>query len=447
MKENIIKKINSFCHKNRDDFDVWLAQDISNHLLCSWPNAFALLALIAASLLNYYIHKSSALLFSYLIPIFLLIAYPTARYFYAKTERYFKIFVDILCISLITSILHVIMVIHGIGNPIRNAPIQIILLIICTLSFYPTNKLAIIRNFIITMISLLFFNFLMGPELLKRFLMQFFSGFLVGSGLGFFFLTFIKMRYYFVLTESEAKRHAFKQLQKLVYPHQLNWIQGGEALEDTMPIGDSRACVISFDVIDSSTIDEPLVDLMQSVYHRCGELMMQNYTHHPLTSNAFRIKEMGDGFLCSIGFPFLVPNGEKETKIAIELAFQFAEIFDKEVDKLYKGTKKVYCSMGIAHGPIKGYFPIIGHKAYDLYGKSIVLATRYEQMRKVIFMEREKSHILTLQEDVYRDLPPHYQSSFECIDLTTKKWRVRDDSDAQRIYIATDINQKLGTTV
>ena len=98
--------------------------------------------------------------------------------------------------------------------------------------------------------------------------------------------------------------HSYQQLEKIYYPHQILHIESGKHLEDSMPIGKGNACVISFDVAASSQMDsDDAKDFFRSIFARCGQIMSENYQAKPLQANAFRVKEMGDGFLCTTGFP------------------------------------------------------------------------------------------------------------------------------------------------
>ena len=55
-----------------------------------------------------------------------------------------------------------------------------------------------------------------------------------------------------VSKDEKQKRHAFEQLEKLVYPHQLEKMEHGGDLESTMPQGTAKACIICFDVVRSA---------------------------------------------------------------------------------------------------------------------------------------------------------------------------------------------------
>ena len=229
---------------------------------------------------------------------------------------------------------------------------------------------------------------------------------------------------------------AFSQLSKIVYPHQLSQIEKGEPLEETMPVGESEACVLSFDVVGSSQIKhEKFADAMEEFMSRTRLMMMDGYDAETMTSKGYMIKEMGDGFLCSVGFPFK-SLGDLKTEDAVDLGQSIIETFT-EVMQGVDAEHPIYCSIGIAKGPVKAYFSKSGSIRHDLWGKAIVLATRYEAMRKRIFetLNVPVSSVLLLQDEVYASLSSEKRAKFQTIELKKYGMKVRDDSGAERIAL------------
>ena len=165
----------------------------------------------------------------------------------------------------------------------------------------------------------------------------------------------------------------------------------------------------------------------------CQVLMNQNYKLANLSSNAYRIKEMGDGFLCSVGFPFRLPQDTSMEQSAYQLALDFIQIFQEQV-LAHFSHNEYFCSIGIARGSIEGYFPKSGIKEYDLFGEGIIHATRYENMRKKIVMDSPQRNILILQESVYIGLSELDRSEFHTLELTKNGLVVRDDPTAAKLY-------------
>jgi class 3 adenylate cyclase len=231
----------------------------------------------------------------------------------------------------------------------------------------------------------------------------------------------------------KAKTHLLSQLRKIVYPHQLKMMSEGTELEATMPTVSAEACVISFDIVGSSKIQhEKAKEFFRSVFLRCNEMMMGGYDGESLKADAYRIKEMGDGFLCSVGYPFRSKTGYM-AKDAIELSIKFHEVFREEVERLgYR--EPIHCGIGIALDHITGFYPESGTKEYDLYGKAIILATRYEGMRKILFREGTGGSYLIVQERVYMSLREEEARNFTTVNLEEAGIVVRDDPSAKRLH-------------
>ncbi|HYX38405.1 MAG TPA: 7TM diverse intracellular signaling domain-containing protein, partial [Oligoflexus sp.] len=233
--------------------------------------------------------------------------------------------------------------------------------------------------------------------------------------------------------EVEARSHAFQQLGKVFYPHQLQKMEQGHALETTMPTTPGWACVIQLDIVNSSQIwSTDRKEFLISFLKGCHEIMMRNYDAATMQADAYRIKEMGDGFLCSVGYPFALPQTSNCALAAIEIAESFIIVFRRYVKRL-NHAEPVYCSIGIAAGDIEGFYPNTGTKEYDLYGHSITLANRYEGLRKSIF-DTVDFDLLIIQDEVFKNLPVDVQSTFRTFDLVAAKLRVRDDPLAEVVH-------------
>jgi class 3 adenylate cyclase len=241
----------------------------------------------------------------------------------------------------------------------------------------------------------------------------------------------------FIREEAATNRadHAYNQLTKLVLPHVVTQINQGYHIEDTMPVGRDHAYVLCFDIVGSSQVDhEDFYQSLESFQARCFEAMNENYNPKSLEGEAFRIKEMGDGFLCSVGFPLKTPHHENAAALAHRLALRFLEIFDQDVAGLGY-HRPIVGAVGIAYGPIEGYFPSTGPKQYDLRDRSLILATRYQELRKIILVQETLSHhALIISKTVYQRLPDAAQRLYQKVLLGDV--RVRDDHSADAAYVA-----------
>ncbi len=234
--------------------------------------------------------------------------------------------------------------------------------------------------------------------------------------------------------DDRQKRHAYEQLAKVFYPHQLNKMIAGDSLEDTMPQGTTKACVLCFDIVSSSTLEHSEArKLFGQIFSQCHAALMEGYDQEALVANGYRIKEVGDGFYCSIGFPFAPPPGKNPFDLALELALRFVEIFD-EITLHQQVQRPLQCSIGIAYDTVEAYFADAGTKSYDIFGRAVILSNRYEDLRRSFFGKEMQVNVIVVQEKVFHLLSPANQGRLQAFDISDHPFRIRDDVDARRFF-------------
>jgi hypothetical protein len=307
----------------------------------------------------------------------------------------------------------------------------------CSLSYHKVYRHTIQRNLVVIGLGVALLYYL-DPVVAPQLLIQFIAGF-GGSGFfGYYFHQARILRFFVEETNQQQKHYAYKELAKVVPPHVVKHIEQGLPLESSMPTGFGEAFVMSFDVIGSSTIKNPgYPAAMDRFMTQAYALMMENYNGRTLTANAYRIKDTGDGFLCSIGYPYAVPPGQKAQDLAVELGVKFIEIFKDTMDKL-DYELPIACAVGISHGTVEAFFPGAGVKQYDLRGFPLALATRYESLRKLLIIDEPVlASYLILQEAVYQKLPKVTQALFTHYDATRPGRAIRDDIGAKSAFYRT----------
>ncbi|MBC7660011.1 MAG: hypothetical protein H7249_09910 [Chitinophagaceae bacterium] len=314
---------------------------------------------------------------------------------------------------------------------IAGASPTLVMIVIWAMHTHASPRRNVIQASLVTAFIICFVWWL-DPIYTKVNLGTMFIGAALGAAVNSLILRLFRYQFYFGCQEKNLRNHAYKQLEKMLYPHQRRMIEDGLTLEETMPVGWGEACVIAFDVIESAKIKSPHARmLLQNVLKKCQNLMMENYSQSDFEANAYRIKEMGDGFLCSVGYPFKTPGMLSKEALAIKISQQFIQIFHEEAQKL-ASNEKVHCAVGIASGVIEAFYPHTTPKEYDLYGRPLILATRYEAIRKELFHHIPKTSIIILQESVHLRLSPQTQHNFQGFEL--KNFRIRDDNDAKRLF-------------
>jgi len=244
-------------------------------------------------------------------------------------------------------------------------------------------------------------------------------------------------------TEQARNFHAYQELSKLVYPHQIQQLKAGEILEHTMPVGESEGIFLQFDIVDSSRLESSVAKtFFEKIFTRTNDIIMRDYDPDRLLASGFRVKELGDGFLCSVGFPFQTPGGVSKELLALQMAEEFVRVFlDEEAFLDHDVYGRLHCAIGVARGAVSGYFPQAGVKHYDLFGAGIILATRYEAIRKNLFATIDPTAIIIVQHQVFEALSPseiqQRELSYQLHDLIDGDFRIRNDPDATYFYYST----------
>lgn len=229
-------------------------------------------------------------------------------------------------------------------------------------------------------------------------------------------------------------KHVSAQLTKLVLPHQISEIQSGKHLEQTMPTKGGDHCVMSFDIIGSSKVEHPYFGVtVEQFQSRCWKILNRKYDPQTRLGEAYRIKEMGDGFLSSIGFPLNFPEGLTELETAHEIALLCIEAFDETMKGL-NYYKPIYCAVGLAWGHIEGYFPVEYPVTFDLRGRGIVLATRYQELRKALPNITGDSHVIIASRAFYLGLSESSRNLYDLLEFPDT-FTMRDDEKARCAYI------------
>lgn len=238
------------------------------------------------------------------------------------------------------------------------------------------------------------------------------------------------------LRKQRDLEHQYKQLSKVFFPHQIRLIQQGHSLEDTMPTGSREACVLAFDVIESSNIrDENFLEYFEDFMAFARTLMMEGYDPDKLISRAYMVKEMGDGFICTIGFPF------KSTETnSSEGVVGIADILMKEFETRVASrisTQQVNCCVGIAQGEVRAYFSKSGSIRHDLWGHALVKAIRYESTRKGLFhrLQLPTQSLQIIEKSLFDQLSPSKKDDYRVIDLNRYGLSVRNDPTATELAV------------
>ena len=456
-------KFAEYCVLHSDEFRYEL-RDEASKALNGWPCRIAAILLTLSSFATYYHPANSGnpfiqyTLFTYSIPILLVITYPIAILLLSSIEKFSPIVLDFLILSGLLGFiatLSVLLLGSITEEEVRSVylglsgQIHFVLLLATAFSYHNKYSTTLIRNVLFGIVLAVSLGYLNADYIQSNFI-QILQGFLVGTIFSWIFFISIRTRFYLKSTDADTRQHLYDQLSKLVYAHQLERIKLGDQLENTMPQKEGKAIVNVFDVQKSSEIKhENTKEFFMSVFQSFLQICMEGYEHNPLRSRAFRLKETGDGFISTVGYPFLPIESRSLADSAVSTALEMFHLFNAEVEK-FNYSRPIKGAMGLAYNSVQGTFQSGGIRAYDLFGDALIQAARYEEIRKnpVVAGAIKKHakeigleyfHIIIVQEVIYNSLSDEYRNLFVEINVETDYFREQNfqllyDTSAKYIY-------------
>ncbi|MDP6097540.1 MAG: hypothetical protein QGG67_16365 [Gammaproteobacteria bacterium] len=377
-------KYSAYCEEHLKEFTDDLRDDAS-WALTSWPGRALALLLTVSSLLNY-VDASGRdnpfalyILFAYTVPIFIVVLFPAATLFASTLEKYSPIVLDLLCLTgLISYCLALFFIFSGTelieefqSFSVLLSQVNFILLLSTAFSYHATYKITLVRNVTFAILLTIALSYIV-PSFSSIIQIQVVQGILAGTLVSWVFFEAIRTRFYLKSTDADTRQHLYNQLSKLVYPHQLERIKLGDELESTMPLKEGKAIVNVFDVQRSGqNRHEKTADFFMGVFQAFLQICMKDYEHNPLRSRAFRLKETGDGFISSVGYPFLPIESSSMADSAVATALSMFEAFNLEVDK-FNYSRPIKGAMGLAYNSVQGTFQSGGISSYDLFGEALI---------------------------------------------------------------------------
>lgn len=457
------QKLSDYCKDHKSEF-VRELRDGASSSLSGWPVRVAVGLMIASSIVTFIDASTNRsnpyaiyTLFTYAIPIGLIALYPLATLVYSTLEKYSPLYLDLI---FLTSLMGYCITLYLIFLPAETVEelrsnyqplygqVNFLLLLCTTFSYHSNYTYTVIRNLLFTLF-LVVGMYVVNADFLSLNQIQILQGFFTGNIMGWIFFDTIRARFYLKSTDADTRQHLYNQLSKLVYPHQLERIKLGDELENTMPLKEGKAIINVFDVQRSSEIrHERTADFFVNLFQTFMQICMKGYEHNPLRSQAFRLKETGDGFISSVGYPFLPVDSRSLADSAVSTALTMFDTFNSEVEK-FNYSRPIKAAIGLAYNSVQGTFQSGGIRSYDLFGEALIQASKYEELRKQpiiweLFCKHAEQrgldnfNILIVQEVVYNSLSPAYRDLFTEIDLKDNaqlgNFQMMYDNDAKYIY-------------
>ncbi len=451
-------KYSAYCKEHADEFRDELRDDASRALR-NWPGKTAAFLLAVSSFLSWQTLSASGnpdaykALFTYALPVGIAFGYPLASLLFSKIDKYSREILDTFLLSILFGFC---LTLYYVFKPVEagadasalyialSGQINFVILMTTAFSYHTSFGTTLLRNTLFTLLTSVLI-YLIDPQYLSLNAIQVIQGFMGGIIVSWLFFARIQIRFYYKSIDADTRQHLYKQLSKLVYPHQLARIKAGDQLEETMPVAPAQAIINVFDVQSSSNIKhERTQSFFLEVFRAFSQICMMGYEHNPLKSRAFRLKETGDGFISAIGYPFLTDKTDSLADHAVETALLMFRAFNSEVDRFAYGHP-IKAAMGLAYNSVQGTFQSSGIRAYDLFGDALIQAYRYEELRKIpsiagLIREHarkrglEHYNILIIQEVIYNSLCDRYKEMFSAIDLNEVNYHMPQDPDARYVY-------------
>ncbi|HYX38681.1 MAG TPA: hypothetical protein VE954_36720 [Oligoflexus sp.] len=239
------------------------------------------------------------------------------------------------------------------------------------------------------------------------------------------------------------RTHGWRQLSRLIYPHQHHLLKIGHVLEETMNLERKEAIVSEFDIKDSASIVQiPGYDLHKGNLFKniSQEYIFRNYKFSqgwedlrtPLSDGYF-FKDTGDGFIYTVGHPFRSehPNHAEQS---IKMAFDII-VFSKMYLQTNLGANPFIC-VAIVRSMVQGLWKSSNVTDFDFTDRSVIPVARLGSFRRELenkgAIKRVSSQIL-ISEDVYVCLVGS-KNLFKEIDIVSLGLRLRG-SDARYVYV------------
>jgi hypothetical protein len=442
-----------------------LLRDEATSALVSWPGRTCAVLFVIATLITYQdasVARGNTLavysLFSYSVPIAVVFLYPFASLIFSTINKFSPLVLDFLCVSgLFGFCMNLFIITEGANTEqqlvevtsVLQGQIALVLALSSAFAFHTPFVVTLSRNIAFTLLAG-YWLWYINSDFFAANLLPIIEGFFMGTMISWVFHDGVRARFYLRSTDADTRQHLYNQLSKLVYPHQLERIKLGDELENTMPLKEGKGIINVFDVQKSSEIrHERTQEFFMGVFQSFLQICMKGYEHNPLRSQAFRLKETGDGFISAIGYPFLPVDSRSLADSAVSTALLMFEAFNVEVEK-FNYSRPIKAAMGLAYNSVQGTFQSGGIRSYDLFGEALIQASKYEELRKQpvlwdIFTRHANDlglvdfHILIVQEVVYNSLSPSYRDLFVEIDLHGEElkrnnFQMMYDNDAKFIY-------------
>jgi hypothetical protein len=232
------------------------------------------------------------------------------------------------------------------------------------------------------------------------------------------------------------RKHGYEQLEKILFPHQIKRIVSGASVESTLPIQQGFGCCVLFEVVDSAKIKHELAqEYIREIFRLFSLQLRESYDSEAQISNGFRVVEMNNKFVCTVGFPFHCPNNERPSRLSLKIARHFIQVFQDNILKM-DYYKPIYCSVVIAAGELEGFFTRGFPIEYQLHGEPLIKAEQINELRKHAHVtEALRGSTLVIQDRVFNSLRSSERQDFAPIEMNDGLSHADELVNLPRLYV------------
>lgn len=323
-------------------------------------------------------------------------------------------------------------------------PVQMTLMVVCAFSFQASGFAIVMWNTLLALamgVSLAIHR----PDFVVESGGQFIAGLGAGTWLAFLVLGYQRMRFFAISIQRSLNTHLLDQLSLMVYPHQRSMIEVYHSLTDTMPTFGGEAVIGEFDILESSPIEKLDPDryhtIKDRIFQRSYDRILQSYILNPVSPetpfcDAHVVKELGDGYIFSVGFPFPLPSNEAAPDVALKLCIDMIQIFESMSHEFPGQPSKVRCAIAITQTFATGFWNKYRVKHYDFRQGAIVPVARLQELRRVLLkrglVPQDKNFIIMTDKVFFSLSSPNNAQE---IRLSDHDLQLRGAPEVESVYI------------
>ncbi|MFW7377853.1 MAG: hypothetical protein ACOH5I_03465 [Oligoflexus sp.] len=341
---------------------------------------------------------------------------------FSKKPNYAKHFLNFVIFTVVAISSLMVAYVESRGYVTRGGPVQLALIAQVFNPFFISRKYLVWRGVALALMPLTITYFTYSP-----YASVLIGQLLIGSLVSIAITIGLQRReleaFYITSLKEQENQHFAEQLKRTLYQHQLAMIKTGSNLEETMPLEKGRAVVCEFDIKNSSNISSPMYEeakrkVLSSIYEK---FIYRSYEVNPLKmespiSEGYRIKELGDGFIYSVGHPFRTTH-KNQFDLAVDISIGIVTFSKKAF--FYRINEKISFCISIVSSDIQGFWSAAPATQFDFEQDGITKVFRLSELRRKLESSskgwRGKDMVLITQA-VYDELEAR-KENFSKIDL------------------------------